>query len=256
MHKSPWNLLAPALAAWLGLGGGAAQADLATEHRLARLLLERQDLVGEPVALGDPAAPVVAVQVDGRLPQRRGGVVLLHDSHANADAADVIHPLRVGLADAGWDTLSVQLPVAYPGAGSADVAVIAQRLALARQWFAERDVDDVVVIAHGDSGGAALSGIAEPAALPVRALVLVSNPADSGSEESFARLRIPLLDVVAENDTPPVLSGSAERAGWARRAGQDYRPLVIASASPGYGTTAGLLVARVRAWLATIVEPS
>jgi hypothetical protein len=262
LHKSPRKLLALALAlalaAWLGLGWAAAQADLATEHRLARLLLERQDIVGEALTLGDPAGGVVALRIDSRLPQRRGGVILLHDSHANADAADVIRPLRVGLADAGWDTLSVQLPVARPGSGSPDSSAVAQRLAQARQWFAGRDDDEVVVIAHGDSAGPALAGLADAADPAVRALVLVSSPSGTASADAFGRLRIPLLDVVAEFDAAPATAGRAERTDWARQAGeagQAYRSLAIASADPGYGSTAGLLVARVRAWLAGIVDP-
>lgn len=256
MHNNTRKPLAVLVTIWLALFGSDLLADLASEQRLTRELLDREDLVGEAVMLGEAGTPPVALAIDGRLPERRGGAILLHDSHANADATDVIHPLRTGLADAGWDTLSVQLPVAYPGSGLPDAAAVTERLALAQRWLADRDMEDIVVIAQGDSVGPAIARLAADASPTVRALVLVSSPTADDYGDGFRRLRVPLLDVVAEFDTPSVSAARITRTAWARESGQTYRALAIPAATPGFRATTGLLVARVRAWLAgTVDEP-
>jgi D-serine deaminase-like pyridoxal phosphate-dependent protein len=132
---------------------------------------------------------------------------------------------------------------------------VTQRLDLAHGWFAGRDIQEIVLVAQGDSGGPALAGLAEAGARRFRAIVLISSPQDPDDLAAFARLAVPVLDVVAEFDTQSAEVGQARRSDRARDSGQAYRHLTIPAAGPGYRATAALLVARVRAWLARTVDP-
>ncbi|MCB1773664.1 MAG: DUF3530 family protein, partial [Gammaproteobacteria bacterium] len=223
------------------------------EQRLAGSFMRATDLAGEVVTLGDPGDPVVALYRLHQLPEARGGVILLHDSRANANSHEVIRPLRLRLADAGWHTLSVQLAVAYDGSGTA-LDVTRQRLAAAIAWFRQRDVLNLAVIADGDSAVAALDSVSNDKPDEVRAVVIIGSALGDARDEAiqtaFTALEVPLLDVVAQHDRPDVLTGAEVRREWARKTQQDFRQRVVDAAYPGYSATTDSLVVTVRAWLA------
>ena len=258
MHKHDTKRIEQALI-WLILLLMAlpVAADLLAEQRLTSSFLRADDLSGEVVTLGDQADPVIAIFRLHQLPEARGGAILLHDSQANANSHDVIRPLRLSLADAGWDTLSVQLAVAYSGRAMASdtrAQVIQQRLAAAIAWFRQRDVLNLVVVADGDSTEAALNSISNNPPDEVQALVIIGSTLgdtrDTDTREAFAGLDIPLLDVFAQHDRPDILHGANVRREWARDSQQDLRQTAIDAAYPGYVATTDSLVVTIRAWLA------
>ena len=53
---------------------------------------------------------VLALEQKPRTPQAQGAVLILHDKEQHADWPYLIRPLRMSLPDAGWHTLSVNLP--------------------------------------------------------------------------------------------------------------------------------------------------
>ena len=50
----------------------------------------------------------------------KGAAILVHGIGVHPDWPQVIHPLRVGLPERGWSTLSIQMPVLPNEAQSAD----------------------------------------------------------------------------------------------------------------------------------------
>jgi len=62
----------------------------------------------------DEPVSVLALEQKPRIPQAQGAVLILHDKEQHADWPYMIRPLRMSLPDAGWYTLSVNLP--YEGA--------------------------------------------------------------------------------------------------------------------------------------------
>ena len=241
----------------LSLAGTPAltAGDSLATQQLEAALKSAQDIAGEPVELAAGGDAFVAIHRAQHGARPRGGIVLLHRARGSADDAAVIRPLRLGLAAAGWDTLSLQLPLARRDEGDAErtarQAAIARRLAAGLAWLKDRQPDRQVVIAQGDSAAAALKFAAQaPAALG--ALVLVSSPpAGEAAGEQAARVAIPLLDVIAQRDVAAVLDGAATRDAAARAAGKsDYRQVAIADGVAGFAATEDLLVSTVRAWLA------
>ena len=90
-----------------------AQAqNLEREQRLAEEM-EANIFDGEVVYLtsGDHEFANAFIETD----DARGGVILLHGRGFHPDWQDVVGPVRVALADAGWSTLSVQMPVLEKG---------------------------------------------------------------------------------------------------------------------------------------------
>lgn len=58
----------------------------------------------------EPPVNVLALEQKPRKADAHGAVLILHDKEQHADWPHFIRPLRMSLPDAGWDTLTVNLP--------------------------------------------------------------------------------------------------------------------------------------------------
>lgn len=195
----------------------------------------------------------------------RGGLILLHGQNGNADGLDAIGPLRLGLSEAGWDTLSLQLPSTYRDADRARWLArgpqIVARLTSSIDWLKGRDIGTRAIVAQGASGAIALQWTVTQNAQGVRALVMISTPLTAADEiDGLAALRqskLPVLDIYAERDVAAVLDTAPARRLAARDAkNTGFRQKVVAGATPGFrGLEAGLL-ADIRAWLSANTDTS
>ena len=88
----------------------AGAANPAREQVVASELIER---IGEQevVWLQSNGSDFLALSAKTPATKERGGVILLHDIDAHPDWPEIISPLRNGLPEKGWSTLSIQLPL-------------------------------------------------------------------------------------------------------------------------------------------------
>ena len=234
-----------------------AVADLQTTQRLETAWLEAQDLDGEVVELAAGETPFVAIHRAQTRDTTTGSVVLLHGRGTNANSHGVIRPLRIGLSEHGWDTLSVQLPQVRAGArGGAwldNADAIEARLQAALDWLTQRERLNQVIVALGGSAPVALRFVAGRDPKSVRALVLVSVNSEFSADtdrQALADLGRPLLDVFAERDTIPVTDGAPARLRVAREAGaKGYTQRQIAGATLDFPGQEAQLLAVIRSWL-------
>jgi hypothetical protein len=196
----------------------------------------------------------VALHRPARRPVARGGVLLVHAPGSNADDPDVVRPLRLGLADAGWETLSLQLPPPLGGERPENWLSRHQSLVpwlgAGLDWLRQRGIRDLVLLTVGPSGGGAVALIDQAPASPVSALVLISAPSVSHRNDADgpAALGVPLLDVYAERDRPDVIDAVRRRREViASDPASDQR--MLAGAVAGFSRNSDHLVATVRAWL-------
>jgi len=95
----------------------AAVENAAADH----FLLQQQNLAAElkPDELiwldvtypeASESVQTLALVREPRTPQAHGAVLILHDKEQHPDWPHIIRPLRLGLPDAGWYTLSMSLP--------------------------------------------------------------------------------------------------------------------------------------------------
>ena len=230
-------------------------ADRTAEQHLAAVLAQGADIQGSVVELTGANGPFLAIHRPQQRGEGRGGVVLLHGRASSADSLEVIRPLRLGLAEAGWDTLALQLPPAYGYETAADwqarAAPIQARLQAGLAWLKGRELRKQIIVAHGESGAIALDFAASEAPPELQALVLVSatSAAPGGADDRAAlgRLELPVLDIHAQRDP-----AAADAAAARHRAASNlaYRRVVITGALPDFRATADTLLARIRAWLA------
>ena len=182
-------------------------ADDAREDRWAQEVAP-QVVVGEVVWLATPQrAKVLALFTDA--PSAKGGVIIVHGLGVHPDWG-LNGALRTELADHGFATLSVQMPVfgavATREQYRALYGIAGDRIAAAIRDLRKRGITKVAIVSHSVGAGMVDAYLARRGALSIAAWVPVGMLVD------FARApREPVLDIVAENDFPEVLASSKLR---------------------------------------------
>ncbi len=236
----------------------ALASDLARERRIAEQI-EDAILVGEPVQLKAGELDFLAIHAPANTDTTRGAVILLHGMGANPDWTDVIQPLRSELPEHGWETLSLQLPVASADAPSkAYLALISEagpRIGAAVDFLKQEGSSNMVLIGHSLGARMGAEYLAQGTPPEIRAFVAVGLSArmeqtESGSLGALQGIRIPILDIYGSRDLDSVLQSAPARAAAARKArNPDYRQTEIAGANHFFQGLEDTLVTRVYAWI-------
>lgn len=205
-------------------------------------------VVGEAVWLEGPGGRKFL----GLLTETRNApaaIVLVHGVGVHPDHS-VIGTLRASLADAGYTTLSIQMPVLKSDAVANDYhpAVFpeaVERIRSAARWLEAKGSRRIVLLSH--SMGSWMSNVyyEETAAAPFAAWVCMGL---TGGYGGMRNVRVPVLDVYGENDLPNVL-----RADWRRRMTIDSiagsRQVRIAGADHFYAGKEKALAAAIDAFI-------
>lgn len=187
----------------------AAVPDLAREDRWAEQVVP-EVVVGDVVWLSTRLRPRVLAIYTKTTGVAKGAVIVVHGLGVNPDWG-LINVVRTSLADHGFATLSVQMPVLAADAPAADYVDLypeaGARLSAALAWLHEHGYAKVAVVSH--SLGAAMTDawLAHGGGPDIVAWVPV------GMAVPFSmRPAIPVLDVVAGEDLPAVLASEKARA--------------------------------------------
>jgi alpha/beta superfamily hydrolase len=187
-------------------GVHAQVADDAREDRWAQEVAP-QVVVGEVVWLATPRrAKVLALytEVSTEVKLRKGGVIIVHGLGVHPDWG-LNGVLRTQLADRGFATLSVQMPVLGAGATREQYRALyplaGERIAAALRDLRGRGITKVAIVSHSLGAGMVDAYLTRPDALPIAAWVPVGMLVDFSQAP-----REPTLDVVAGNDFPEVLA--------------------------------------------------
>lgn len=238
---------------------GSVSGELTERERRLLGVPPSADIQGEIIELTADGDRFGAIFLARRRPEGRGAVVLLHDQAGSANGLEVVRPLRLALAETGWDTLSLQLPQASRAAGRdgwrARQAQILTRLQSGLDWLGSRQPANRVIVAQGDSGAVALEYALDRPPGELRGLVLVSAFLDPGGQDNPApdpaQPALPVLDIYAGRDHPDVVENAPARRDSAARDGRmAYRQRVIDGAGAGFFALESELTAQVSHWLA------
>jgi pimeloyl-ACP methyl ester carboxylesterase len=213
----PALLLLAALAAC-----GAAAQDYARERRLEREIVPAL-VVGEPVRLR-LANGREFLGLHTAVAGAGGAVVLVHGRNVHPDH-DLIGVLRMGLADLGFTTLSIQMPVLGPEAQRVEdyypalFPEAAERIGAAAAWLRGRGERRIALLSHSMGSWMANEYFDAHPDSPFEAWVCLGLTGGF-SWGTYGSPR-PVLDVFGESDLPSVAD-----AAWRRR-------LALATAASG-----------------------
>ena len=252
----PLSLLFPALLAAAPLYAGA---DLAREKRMAEQIVDAI-LDGEPIQLQAAGQGFLGIYTEAQ--DAKGAVLILHGRGFHPDWASVVQPLRVGLAEQGWNTLSIQMPVLEKEAKYFDYVQVfpdaMPRIEAALDYLHKRSEGPVVIVAHSCGSHMAQHWILEKGGDALRrfdAYVGIGMGATDYRQpmvEPYAldRMSMPVLDIYGENDYPAVLRMAPERAAMIEQAGNSRsRQIRVPQAAHYFVDHEGELVELVAAWL-------
>jgi pimeloyl-ACP methyl ester carboxylesterase len=187
----------------------AAEMDYEREKRWSDQILPAV-LVGDPVWIKQHNGhEFLGLYTPADKP--RGAIIVGHGRGWNPDF-ELYGALRVRLAEAGYTTLAIQLPVLGPGAKVGDYLPTyddaAERYELAAKYLEGKGFQNIAIVSHSLGATMANYYLIRADRTPVKAWVFVGII--NGLEEMF-RIKIPVLDVFGSKDWEITQVGGYER---------------------------------------------
>ncbi len=196
-------------AALLAMLEAAGAQDYEREARWAEQTLATL-VVGDPVQL-EQTNKHRFLGLYLRAVNERGSVVIAHGRGWSPDY-DLYGDMRVKLADAGYSTLSIQMPVLPSTAKLGDYLPTFvdadERLSLAVAWLHAKGPSKIAIVSHSLGATMANHYLTNTRDPPVDAWVFISII--NGLEDMF-RIKIPVLDVYGGEDWDVTRFGADER---------------------------------------------
>lgn len=209
----------------------AAAQDHAREGRW-RAEIAASLMVGDAVDIpSPPGRPFLGLHTPAA--KSKPAVVLVHGRGVHPDHG-VIGSLRVALSDAGFTTLSIQMPVLAAEAPAADYhpalfPEAGRRIAAAAEWLRSRGHSRIVLVSHSMGSWMSQHHLESAGRSAFAAWVCMGRSGDLRP----LPVPLPVLDVYGERDFPEVLAAAeARRAAIAPTPGSRQR--VIAGADHFY----------------------
>jgi len=236
-------------------------SDLDKEKRWADQVVEAI-LDGEAVWMNDGKSDFLGIYTEAEEDKGRA-VIVMHGTGIHPDWTQVVQPLRVGLTEHNWNTLSIQMPILANEAEYEDYAPlydeVAPRIDAAIKYLKENGSEDIVLIGH--SQGSAMTVYYLSRSKPdVKGFVAIGMAAFAGdprmdSVKSLEKINLPILDLYGSEDLEEILASSKSRVAAAKKAGnKDYTQTQI-TGNHFFDGQEDALVETVAEWLDKTVAP-
>lgn len=179
-------------------------------------------VVGEAVDIPGGSRPFLGLLTETNSDRARTTLlVIVHGLGVHPDHG-IVGRLRMDLADEGFATLSIQMPVAASDAAP-DLypplfADASERIARAAEWAQSKGYRDLVLVSHSMGSRMANAYFDRVGKPHFRAWVALGLGVPYSAMFSKAP-RVPVLDVLGERDLDPVAATAAARAAVARASG-------------------------------------
>lgn len=233
-------------------------------ERENRMIAEIEDAVMEgeveylPLANGQE---VFSIYMEAETDTPKGGVIVLHSRGFHANWDSVVKPLRVGLAQQGWHSLSVQMPVLDKKATYYDYVPIFPyahaRIKAAIDFYQRQGIDTITLIAHGCGAHMAMSYLDKYGDSKISAYVGIGMGATDFRQKvvkrmPLSRLKKPVLDVYGEKDFAGVRRSADNRKWLMSIAGNKKSAQIIIKEADHYYTNKATeedLVSVIDTWM-------
>jgi predicted alpha/beta-hydrolase family hydrolase len=193
-------------------------SDLAKEERWAEQVVDAL-IDGEAVYLAADGHEFLAIHTEAERGDGSLAAIIMHGSGVHPNWPTVVYPLRTGLPEVGWQTLSIQMPVLHNEADYDEYLPLfpetTPRLEAAIAFLEQKGAEKVVLIAH--SLGARMTAYSlavKPQPVAGFAAIGLPGRTGEGNDNSIGHIgniRIPMLDLFGSNDLPDVVETAAAR---------------------------------------------
>ena len=222
----------------------AQASDLAREKRLAEQI-EELIFDGEVIYLQSADHEFMNVYMETEEENIKGAAIILHGRGFHPDWDKVVKPLRLGLTDKGWSTLSMQMPVLEKQAKYYDyVSIFSEafpRIEAGIDYLKEEGFEKIVLIAHSCSTHMVMAWVDANRFRDIDAYIGIGMGATDYKQPMakpmpLDKIAVPILDIYGAEEYPAVTRGAKQRMEYIKRAGNDKSKQIIVIEADHYFT--------------------
>ncbi|MDT8283466.1 MAG: DUF3530 family protein [Gammaproteobacteria bacterium] len=230
-------------------------SDLAKEKRWSDQVVDGI-IEGDAVWLNDASHDFLGIYTGAETDKNRA-VIIMHGTGVHPDWQQVIQPLRVGLTQHDWNTLSMQMPILANEAEYADYAPlydeVAPRINAAIKMLRDKGQQTIVLIGHSQGAAMVAYYLANTRqqlnGFVAIGLASLADDPRMDSIKALENIHIPVLDLYASEDLDSILKSAGQRASAAKKAtNKQYTQLQI-KGNHFYDGQDKILVETVANWL-------
>ncbi|MCG6869218.1 MAG: alpha/beta hydrolase family protein [Gammaproteobacteria bacterium] len=200
--------------------GASYASDAAKEKRWSDQIVDAlMDGEAEYLKAGDQE--FLAIYTEAADSPPKGGVILMHGIGVHPDWPQIVGPLRTGLPQRGWATLSLQMPILPNEADVSDylplMDEVAPRIDAGVAFLKAQGIDDIVLVGHSLGASMALRYLEQPRDA-IQGLVVIGLAKD-GELNPAVTLEVvstPVLDLYGSEDQKDTLETAPERKAAAK----------------------------------------
>jgi len=241
----------------------ASGSDLEREKRMADEIVDAI-IDGDAVDLPISKKTFLGIYTETEQEEAKGVAIILHGRGFHPDWQDAINPLRVGLPESGWNTLAIQMPVLEKQAKYYDYVPIFPealvRIESAIKYAREQGNKKVILIAHSCGAHMAMAWVEAEKQVDekIDAYVGIGMGATDYKQPMLNvfpldQLKVPVLDVYAEDDYPAVKNMAESRKLLMDLAGnKKSKQMVIENSNHYYVDRGEALTQAISQWLSTL----
>lgn len=233
-----------------------AASDIEREKRLAGQIVD-SIIDGEAVFLKSGEHEFLSIYTEADEP--RGAIIIMHGRGFHPNWTDVAYPLRVGLVEQGWNTLSLQMPVLAKEAKYYDYLEIMDealpRIEAGIDYLKLQGNDNIILIAHSCSVHMTMAWVDAGRMRDIDAYVGIGMGAVDYQQPMkrpfpLGKFTVPVLDVYGEEEYPAVIKGAADRLAAIQQArNPKSKQLTVPGANHYFTDQGDALLEVVGQWL-------
>jgi len=234
-------------------------SDLAREQRMADEIVDAI-LDGDPEMLVANGKEFLSIYTEAEEP--KGAVIIMHGRGFHPDWVDAVQPLRIGLVESGWSTLSLQMPVLEKSAKYYDYVPIfpeaVPRIHAGVTFLKKAGFKKIIFIAHSCGAHMAMEYVRQKGDGAFDAYVGIGMGATDYKQPMqqpfpLDKMTKPILDVYGEDDYPAVHRLAPVRLLQLHDAGNKKSKQIKIPKANHYFTDQGeALTQTVAEWLETL----
>ena len=230
--------------------------DYAREQRITEQI-EPEIFDGEALWLNEGERDFLGIHIYQE--DASGTVILLHGRDVSAEEQELINPLRVGLAENGWNTLSLQMPVLAKGKTYYDYLSIldfaSPRIEAAITFVKSQGNGKIIIAAHSCGAHMANNWFNHQPKHGVDGYIAMGLSATDAGQDlktplPIASLDIPVLDIYGSDEFSGPLGMVNNRLAMLRENGHPYSEQIKVDGANHYFTGYGdIMVEHLSRWL-------
>ena len=239
----------------LSLAFNVSASDLAKEKRWADQVVDAI-IDGDAVYLNDGKSDFLAIYTEAEEDKGRA-VIVMHGTGIHPDWSQVVQPLRVGLTEHNWNTLSIQMPILHNEAEYHEYvplyAEVPARIEAAIAYLKESGAEEIMLLGHSQGSAMTAYYLARNKTEAKGFVMIGMGPFDgddtTNSNKALEKISLPVFDLYGSEDLEEILVNADARAAAAKKAGnKNYTQKKIAG-NHFFDGQEDVLVETVAEWL-------